>query len=128
VSAGSGPVESAARGTDPPGTDPPGEVIVYWRPGCGFCSGLLRGLERDGLDFERVDIWQDPDGAAFVRSVAGGNETVPTVRIGPVALVNPTRRDVMVAVAEHAPARLPADLDAASLLPPPGRPGRWFSR
>ncbi len=90
-------------------------ITVYWRPGCGFCSGLLRGLERQELSFGRVNVWDDPDGAAFVRSVAGGNETVPTVRVGDVALINPTAREVLRTVAEHAPDDLPDDLDPAEL-------------
>ncbi|WP_422392164.1 glutaredoxin family protein [Nakamurella antarctica] len=36
-----------------------------------------------------INIWSDPDAAAFVRSVAGGNETVPTVVIDGRAVVNP---------------------------------------
>lgn len=75
-------------------------VTVYWRPGCGFCSSLFRSLEHSEVDHDRVDIWEDEDGAAFVRSVANGNETVPTVRVGDVALVNPTGRDVLAALAE----------------------------
>ncbi|MEV4656607.1 hypothetical protein [Micromonospora sp. NPDC049301] len=38
-----------------------------------------------------VDIWQDPAGAAAVRAIAGGNETVPTVVLGDRAVVNPDR-------------------------------------
>lgn len=81
----------------------PSPITVYWRPGCGFCSSLLRGLERAGLAFDRVNIWEDEQAAAFVRSVARGNETVPTVRVGDVALVNPSAPDVLTTVAEHAP-------------------------
>ncbi len=40
--------------------------------------------------YDNVNIWDDPDGAAFVRSVADGNETVPTVVIDAVAHINPT--------------------------------------
>ena len=64
-------------------------VTVYWRPGCLYSVALLRSLERAGLRVREVNIWQDEDGAAFVRDFARGNETVPTVRIGPVALINP---------------------------------------
>jgi hypothetical protein len=78
---------------------------------------LLRGLERQELTFDRVNIWDDPDGAEFVRSVARGNETVPTVRVGEVALVNPTARDVLRTVADQAPDQLPADLDPSDLEP-----------
>jgi mycoredoxin len=101
-------------------------VTVYWRPGCGFCVALRRGLERQGLAFAQVDIWDDPEGAAFVRSVAGGNETVPTVRVADVALVNPTARDVLREVALRAPDHLPADIDPEELASR-RRPG-WLGR
>lgn len=89
-------------------TTAPDEVVVYWRPGCPFCSMLRRGLEHTGLAYREVDIWQDPDGAAFVRSVADGNETVPTVRVGPAAAVNPSAAQVLDMVRAHAPGLLPA--------------------
>jgi mycoredoxin len=44
---------------------------------------------------EEINIWEDPDGAAFVRSVTGGDETVPTVRIGTQSLVNPSPRELL---------------------------------
>lgn len=99
-------------------------VTVYWRPGCGFCSSLLRSLERHELTFSRVNIWDDPDGSAFVRSVANGNETVPTVRVGDVALVNPTTDEVFRVVAGEAPELLPDGYEP----PQPGRLGRAVTR
>lgn len=65
-------------------------VTVFWRPGCGFCARLFNGLEGTDLVYERRNIWEDPDAAAYVRSVANGNETVPTVKVGRKALVNPS--------------------------------------
>ncbi|MBU6315776.1 MAG: mycoredoxin [Acidobacteria bacterium] len=65
------------------------KVTFYWRPGCPFCRTLEAGLHREGVDYEAVNIWEDADAAAFVRSVANGNETVPTVTVGDVAMVNP---------------------------------------
>jgi hypothetical protein len=47
-------------------------------------------MVRADLQFSLVNIWEDPEAAAFVRSVARGNETVPTVTVGDVALVNPS--------------------------------------
>jgi mycoredoxin len=99
-------------------------VTVYWRPGCGFCSSLLRGLERYELGFDQVDIWEDEAGADFVRSVARGNETVPTVRIGDVALVNPSASDVLSVVAEQAPDHLPAGWEP----PTPSRAATFVHR
>ena len=55
------------------------------------------------------DIWADERAAAFVRSVANGNETVPTVRIGPESMVNPSAKQVLTMLAEHAPHLLPAE-------------------
>lgn len=96
----------------------PDGVTVYWRPGCMFCSSLIRELDGSGLRYRKRNIWQDEKAATFVRSVARGNETVPTVQVGPVALVNPTPRDVMAAVAQHSPDLLPEGYE-------PPQPGRF---
>jgi mycoredoxin len=48
--------------------------------------------------YREVNIWADEDAAAFVRSVARGNETVPTVMVGDVSLVNPSTRQVLAAL------------------------------
>lgn len=93
---------------------PASAVTVYWRPGCGFCSGLLRSLERIGIEPQRRNIWEDEEAAAFVRSVAGGSETVPTVVVGERALVNPSASEVMHALAEVAPDQVPDDHEPAS--------------
>lgn len=66
------------------------EVTVYRRPGCPYCTTLVLGLKARRITFRSVDIWQDPDAAAFVREHARGNETVPTVTIGTETLVNPS--------------------------------------
>jgi glutaredoxin-like protein len=65
-------------------------VTFYWRPGCPFCNALAGGLQQAGVAFEPVNIWDDPAAAAFVRSVAGGNEVVPTITVGSTSLVNPS--------------------------------------
>ena len=53
--------------------------VVYWRPMCGLCARLLDALQHAGVTVELRDIWEDPEAAAFVRSVNAGAETVPTV-------------------------------------------------
>ena len=95
-------------------------VTVLWRPGCPFCALLLRRLERTGLVFDRVDIWEHPAAAAWVRSVADGNETVPTVRVAggsperAVALVNPSPTQVLDVLARIAPGAMPGTGGPAS--------------
>jgi mycoredoxin len=46
------------------------------------------------IPYTSVNIWEDPDAAAVVRSVNDGNELVPTVRIGDTFLSNPSLKDV----------------------------------
>ncbi len=74
-------------------------VTMYWRPGCGFCSALKRNLDARGIEYEMRNIWDNPDDAAFVRSVARGNETVPTVTVGELSMVNPSADEVIAALA-----------------------------
>ncbi|QXC60010.1 NrdH-redoxin [Aquihabitans sp. G128] len=76
-------------------------IQVYWRPGCPYCSSLLRRLRSSGLPLDERNIWKDGEHAAFVRRHADGNETVPTVAIGDTVLVNPSARTV-VGLAEQA--------------------------
>lgn len=86
---------------------PAAEVTVYTRPGCPFCTTLRAGLRRAGLAFREVNIWEDADAAAVVRSLADGNETVPTVVIGDWFAVNPSASQVVNAAIEHAPEAVP---------------------
>jgi glutaredoxin-like protein len=73
------------------------EVTVYWRPGCGYCAALRRRLVRAEIPYREINIWDDPQAAAWVRSVNRGNETVPTVLVGDLALTNPTIDDIRAA-------------------------------
>ncbi len=73
---------------------------VYWRPGCAYCTSLRAALNDAGVEATWRNIHDDADAAAFVRSVAHGNETVPTVAYEDHVLVAPR------------PARLIADLQA----------------
>ncbi|MBX7468098.1 hypothetical protein K1Y80_18690 [Streptomyces sp. MAG02] len=82
-------------------------VVLYWRPLCTYCMKLRLSLLFTRLRFVKVNIWRDPDAAAFVRSVADGNETVPTVTVAGRAMVNPSKRELFEAVRAHAPRSLP---------------------
>ena len=66
-----------------------GRPIVYWRPGCPFCLRLRARVGRRARRAHWVNIWSDPAGAAAVRAVADGNETVPTVVFDGQPYVNP---------------------------------------
>jgi glutaredoxin len=79
------------------------QVLIYWRPDCVFCLDLLLRLTFTRLRYRKVNISSDPDARAFVRSVADGNETVPTVVVAGQAMVNPSKRELIAAVRERAP-------------------------
>ncbi|MEU9158779.1 glutaredoxin domain-containing protein [Streptomyces sp. NPDC048424] len=84
-------------GTAKDGT--PNPVTVYWRPGCTFCIKLRTQLRLARIPYRKINIWRDPEAAAFVRSVADGNETVPTVVVGThPAMVNPSLRRIREAM------------------------------
>ncbi|AYN37814.1 hypothetical protein D9753_01230 [Streptomyces dangxiongensis] len=66
-----------------------GRPVVYWRPGCPYCLRLRLRLGRGARQLHWVDIWRDPAGAAAVRAVNNGDETVPTVIVAGRPHVNP---------------------------------------
>lgn len=64
-------------------------VVVYARPGCTWCLRLRLALLGQRPQPVWVDVWDDPDASAFVRSVNDGDETVPTVVIDGEPATNP---------------------------------------
>jgi glutaredoxin-like protein len=82
-------------------------VVVYWRPGCKYCMKLRMRLRFTRLQYVEVNIWRTVEAAAFVRSVADGNETVPTVTVAGKVLVNPSKRQLLEAVETYASHLLP---------------------
>lgn len=70
-------------------------LTMYSTPWCGYCQRLKAQLGREGIEFNEIDIEQDPDSADFVMSVNGGNQTVPTVVFpNGKALTNPSLAQV----------------------------------
>lgn len=96
----------------------PTAIDVYWRPGCPYCSSLLRSLRRSGIPTRLHNIWEDDHAAAAVRRVARGNETVPTVIVSGRPLVNPGIGAIRELLADVAP----------DLMPPSTGGRRWFRR
>ncbi|MCH2412932.1 MAG: hypothetical protein MK189_08160 [Acidimicrobiales bacterium] len=74
------------------------DVTVYWRPGCGFCHKLFQRFARAGIERTERNIWEDPEARTYLRTVTGGNETVPTVVVGGQVLVNPRPEEVVALV------------------------------
>ena len=92
----------------------PDAITFYWRPGCGFCMGLERKLDRLGIALDKRNIWEDPDAARTVRSIANGSETVPTIVVGEARMVNPSAESVLAAIRAEAPHLEPDEAPTAS--------------
>jgi mycoredoxin len=57
----------------------PALFTMYSTPWCGYCHRLRSQLDREGIEYDVVDIELDPSAADLVMSVNGGNRTVPTL-------------------------------------------------
>lgn len=77
-----------------------GTVLMYSTTWCGYCRRLRTQLDSEGIGYTVVDIEQDPEAAAYVEQVNGGNQTVPTV-VYPdgSAATNPSLAAVKLALA-----------------------------
>lgn len=68
---------------------------MYSTQWCGYCKRLKVAMKAAGIAFTEVDIEHDPEAAAFVMGVNGGNQTVPTLKfVDGSALTNPSITDV----------------------------------
>jgi mycoredoxin len=76
------------------------ELVMFTTTWCGYCVRLKRFFEREGIAYREVNIEEDPEAAAFVMSVNGGNQTVPTVRFpNGAALTNPSPAEIVAELA-----------------------------
>jgi mycoredoxin len=78
---------------------------MYTTTWCGFCKNLKRQLARAGVEIAEVDIERDPEAAAFVEKVNGGNQTVPTLLFSDGStMVNPSAKQVQARLTQLASA------------------------
>ncbi len=64
---------------------------MYSTPWCGYCHRLKGQLGREGIEFDEVDIEQQPEAADLVMAANNGNQTVPTlVYLDGTAQTNPS--------------------------------------
>jgi mycoredoxin len=77
-----------------------GRLTMFTTNWCGYCVRLKNGLERAGVEFDEVNIENDPEAEQFVLNANGGNATVPTLLLpnGEV-MTNPPLPALLKAVA-----------------------------
>ncbi|MEZ5185140.1 MAG: mycoredoxin [Candidatus Nanopelagicales bacterium] len=72
---------------------------MYTTAWCGYCVRLKSQMLRAGVEFDEVDIEQNPSAADFVGSVNGGNHVVPTVVLADGrAMTNPSIHQLLAEV------------------------------
>jgi mycoredoxin len=78
-------------------------VTMYSTTWCGYCRRLKLLMDQAGIAYDEVNIEQDPEAAAYVESVNGGNQTVPTIRFEDgTAMTNPPFAAVTAKLADLA--------------------------
>lgn len=76
------------------------QFTLYSTPWCGYCHRLKSQLEREGIEFDLVDIELQPEAAAIVQKANGGDQTVPTLVFADgSALTNPSVAQVKAQLA-----------------------------
>ena len=79
------------------------QFTMYSTPWCGYCHRLRSQLDREGIEYDVVDIEREPSAADLVMSVNGGNQTVPTlVYPDGTAQTNPSLAQVKAKLADLA--------------------------
>ena len=77
-----------------------GTITMYSTTWCGYCRRLKTQLDSAGIGYTEVNIEQDPQAAAYVEQVNGGNQTVPTVVFPDgTAATNPSLAEVTARLA-----------------------------
>ncbi|UYO94615.1 glutaredoxin domain-containing protein [Pollutimonas sp. M17] len=59
---------------------PPIRIKVFWQPGCSSCLRTKEFLTKQGIEFESIDVHNNPDGMAQLRAL--GARSVPVVSLG----------------------------------------------
>lgn len=62
-----------------PADHPP--IVIYTRPGCGYCSAAIARLKAKGVAFTQIDMADQPDKRAEMVA-RSGRQTFPQIFVG----------------------------------------------
>ncbi len=75
-------------------------MTMYTTTWCGFCARLKGGLQREGIEWDEIDIESTEGAADIVMRANGGNRTVPTLVFADGStLTNPSVKEVQAKLA-----------------------------
>ena len=57
------------------------DVVLYTRPGCGFCTMAKHLLKSKGADYKEYNIWSKEEYKTQMIKRSGGETTVPQIFI-----------------------------------------------
>lgn len=58
------------------------QITIYTTPYCGFCHAAKALLKKKGVEFQEIDVSDDPEERRKMRERADGRYTVPQIFIG----------------------------------------------
>jgi glutaredoxin len=73
-------------------------VVLYCRPGCIDCRLARRFLERNGIGYEEINVREDPEAEARVRSWTGGDLVSPVFDIDGTIVIDFKRSELVGAL------------------------------
>lgn len=71
----------------------PARIQVFWQPGCTSCLRTKEFLTAQGIEFESIDVHNDPQGLEALRAL--GARSVPVVALGGKFTLAQSIRDVV---------------------------------
>ena len=74
------------------------EIRVYGATWCHMTTEAMDHLNELGVDYEFIDIEQDPDAARWVAAQNGGKEKKPTLDINGLVLSEPSAAELDAAL------------------------------
>ena len=66
-------------------TDAP--LIVYTRPDCSYSDALLHDLEKDGVEYQQIDLEEHPEHIEELERLTGGERITPVMVEGELVIV-----------------------------------------
>ncbi|MFT5465677.1 MAG: glutaredoxin [Verrucomicrobiales bacterium] len=65
----------------------PNELMVYFKPGCPWCIGVISHLKNEGFEFSEIDVLASEKAMEEMTSLSGQTLT-PTLKLGELVLAD----------------------------------------
>ena len=62
-------------------------LIVYTRPDCSYSDALLHDLDKDGVEYQQIDLAEHPEHVGELERLTGGERITPVMVEGELVIV-----------------------------------------